>query len=239
MKNFSLILSTVAIVIAAVALISTSKNNKSFDEAKLENALQNNPKLVIDAIETYQYQQQEEQRRAAEEAAERYAHEINNDEYAPSVGAKEPSVTVVEFFDFSCGYCKRLANTVEKLVADNPDVKFVFKPLSFVSPVSKYQAQASMAAHKQGKFIEFYKKVMAFEGRMSEADVDNIAKEIGVDMNKYAEDVKSADVKDSLNKISELAQIVQVNGVPYIFVDGRQAPARDVDGLQAIINNAK
>ena len=239
MKNFSLILSTVAIIIASVALISTSKNNKGFDETKLAEALQDNPKLVVDAFQAYQDKQREEQERAAAEAIAKYAADINNAEYAPSVGADDASVTVVEFFDFSCGYCKRLADTMEKLVESNADVKFVFKPLSFVTPTSKYQAQASLAAHKQGKFTEFYKKIMAFEGRMTEANVDDIAKEIGLDIDQYKKDVQSSDVSSSLQKVSELAQKIQVNGVPSLFVNGKQVYARDVNELQAAINDAK
>lgn len=239
MKNFSLILSTVAIIIASVALIAVKKDKGGINETVLSETLLNNPKMVVDALQAYQDKQREEQERAAAEAVAKYTSEINNASSVPFVGPDDASVTVVEFFDFSCGYCKRLADAMEKLVESNTDVRFVFKPLSFVTPVSKYQAAAGLAVHKQGKFVEFYKAVMAFDGRMTEANVDDAAKAAGVDYDKYKEDVQSTDVSTALKEVSELAQKIQVNGVPAVFVNGKPVYARDVNELQAAINDAK
>ena len=131
MKNFSIVLSTVAIILAAVALLMSNKSGGISDSA-IATALQNNPKIVVDALQAHQEQERLAQEQAAAEAVKQYAGEINSADNVPSVGPKDAAITVVEFFDFSCGYCKRLAPDLEKVIADNANVKFVFKPVSFV-----------------------------------------------------------------------------------------------------------
>jgi len=245
MKNFSIILSTVAIILAAVAVYSTCKCKAPADAAggisqeQLAAALTQNPKLVADAMQAYEQLQREEAQKARDEALLAHAAEINSEADVPFVGPKDAKVTVVEFFDFTCGYCKRLSTSIEKVVADNADVKFVFKPLSFVAPVSKYQAQAGMAAHKQGKFMEYYKEVMAFSGLMKEADVDAVAEKIGLNMDQYKADLASDAVKSALDKISSLAQSIQVNGVPTVFVNAKHVQAMSPEPIQEAINAAK
>lgn len=244
MKNFSLILSTIAVILATVALVSTCniKNNPTFQgmtQAQLASTLKRNPKMIIDALEEFQVQQRRAQEEAFAEAIAKYADEINSAENLPFVGPKDAKVTVVEFFDFSCGYCKRLAPEIEKAVKDNADVKFVFKPVSFVSQVSPYQAKAGLAAAKQDKFSEFYAAVMGAEGRMDEAAVDAVAKKVGLDMDKYAADVKSSEVNDALESVGMLMQKIQVNGVPTLFVNGKRIQAMSADQIKAAINEAK
>lgn len=234
MKGFSILLSTVAIILASVSLVMST--NTGGNETSVEAALKENPKMVMDAIQAYQDQQRLAQERAAAESLKK----MSDDKNSIFVGPEKASVTVVEFFDFSCGYCKRLAPAVEKVIAANPDVKFVFKPVSFVSPVSPYQAKASVAAFKQGKFVEFYKGVMEFqEGRMTEASVDEIATSIGLDMDKYKTDLNSDEVARLLAEVSDLSRNIGVTGVPALFINGKQANAYSEEEIQNVINAAK
>lgn len=244
MKNFSLILSTVAVILATVALVSTCKVKQAavgggMTQTQLASMLKSNPKMVVDALEEFQLQQRRAQEEALAAAVAKYASEINSSENLPSVGPDDANITVVEFFDFSCGYCKRLAPELEKVIKDNADVKFVFKPVSFVSQVSPYQAQAGLAANKQGKFLEFYAEVMGAQGHMDKAAVDAAAKKIGLDMDKYAEDVKSKDVNDALENVGDLIQKIQVNGVPTLFINGKRAQVINAAQIQSIIDEAK
>ena len=243
MKNFSIILSTVAVILAAAALVCSLKCKSAgtaAPTASVEEALKANPKMVVDALQAYQIQQQEEQRKAAEEALSKYVPEINSSANAPFVGPEDAKVTVVEFFDFSCHFCKRLAPALEEVMDKNADVKFVFKPLSFVDPEnSHYQAQAGLAVFKQGKFTEFYKAVMAAEGRMSKDAIDGIARGLNIDFDKYKADVESDDVNNDLSEIADLSRNIQVNGVPTVLVNGKHIQTMSADDLQEAINAAK
>lgn len=247
MKNFSIILSTVAIILATVAIVkvfdtkapvATPAATGTISQADLTDILTKNPKVVADALQAYERQRIEEEEKAAAELLEKYAGDIMSEEGSPFVGPKDAKVTVTEFFDFSCGYCKRLSPEIEKLVADNADVKFVFKPLTFVSPTSTYQAKAGFAAFNQGKFMEFYKGVM--EGNAgSEELVDAIAQGAGVDMEKFKADVASDEVSKNLSAVSVFAQKIRVNGVPAVFINGKQVQGRSAGELQEAINAAK
>lgn len=201
--------------------------------------LEEHPEAVAKAMQKYEEQQKEKAEKEKALLLEKYEDQVNSSANAPFVGPKDAKITVVEFFDYSCGYSKRLAPSIQKVVADNPDVKFVFKPLAFVSNISKYQAQAGMAANKQGKFMEFYKKVMAFEGLMKKDDVDAIAKEIGLDIDKYETDINSDSVKTSLNNFASLARDVNINGVPTLYVNTKQVSAMSPEPIQEAIDAEK
>ncbi|MBR1601296.1 MAG: thioredoxin domain-containing protein [Alphaproteobacteria bacterium] len=251
MKNFSIILSTVAIILATVAIVSVFKVKSPVvtaapmavadgvvSQSDLASVLSQNPKIVADALQAYEQQQREAQEKAAAELLAKYAGEISSEANVPFIGPKDAKVTVTEFFDFSCGYCKRLSPEIEKIIADNADVKFVFKPLTFVSPVSSYQAKAGFAAFNQGKFLEFYKAVMEGDAS-SEELVDEIAKNAGIDFDKYKADVASDEVSKRISDVAAFAQKIQVNGVPAVFINGKQAHGRSAAELQADIDAAK
>ena len=246
MKNLSIIISTIAIVLATTSLIVSFKNPAPrvagkaavFTQADLTNLLNENPKIVADAMEAYQAKQQEEADRAANEALEKYAEEINSTANVPFVGNPDAKITMVEFFDFSCGYCIRLAPHLEKAIANNPDVKFIFKPLTFLGAMSVYKAKAALAANKQGKFLEFYSKAM--EGDLNdEASIDAMAKEIGIDMNAYSNDMTSPEVQNALDEVSNLAQNVHVNGVPTLILNGKRVNTYDTKAIQDAIDELK
>jgi len=146
---------------------------------------------------------------------------------------------LVEFFDFSCGYCKRLAPAVEAIVKKNPDVKVVFKPITFVSPISKYAAQAALAAKEQGKFMELYTMMLGSESRLTEETINAMAEKAGLDMKQFKADVASEKVQGAINEVSELANKLQIRGVPTLVLNGTQIQVVDEAGIQAEIDRLK
>lgn len=239
MKNFSTILSTIAVVLASIAMYSVYNNKVNVSAADVEAAVKSNPKMIVEAWQAYEEEQQAAKIRARDEAMARYADEINNEEGVPFVGPKDAKITLVEFFDFSCGFCKRLAPNIEKIISDNTDVKVVFKPVSFVSRVSSYQAKAGIAAHKQGKFLEFYKAIMASQNASSEAAIDDIAASVNLDMDQYKKDLQSEETTKALDRVETLRANIEVNGVPALFLNAKSLHAASVAEIQEAINAAK
>ena len=249
MKNLSIILSVVAVILASFSIIGGCNKNGmkpmvrlsggQISEEQLADMLKQNPKMIVDALEAYQLELQEKAEKEQQEAIAKYADEINASENAPTFGPHDAKVTVVEFFDFSCIYCKKLAPTIEKIMADNSDVRFIFKPLTFLTPLSPYQAKASIAAHKQDKFVEFYKAVMDRKEVMDEKAVDKVAADLGLDMEKYKADVASTEVADNLGEIAVLSQKIQIRGVPSLFINGKPLQSYNADEIQAEINKLK
>jgi len=238
MKKLNFLLALIAICLAGAALYRTSPEG-------LERTLVNNPRMLLNASSAVEQllqeeaaAKQQEAAKSAEAAIEENIELFNNAENDPFVGPKDAAATVVEFFDFSCGYCHALAPTLEGLIEANADVKFVFKPLAFLSPASEYAAKALVAANIQGKGYDFYKEVMAISG-LNEEKINDAAKKAGVDVKKMKEDMESETVEAVLRTNVDLAQKANINGVPFLIINGKIMRSVSSEELQDAINAVK
>ena len=239
MKVVSFLFSLVAMAVAGAALYQSSPKG-------LEKTLSGDPQILLNASKSVEKALQEEARAKQEEAARQAEESIvknleafNNDESVPFTGPKDAKVVVVEFFDFACGYCHALAPTLEELIDANADVKFVFKPLAFLSRESAYAASAFVAAQMQGKAYDFYKNVMAINDGLSEEKINKAAEKAGLDLAKMKEDMEGKDVEAALRRTNELARQANINGVPFLILNGKISHVIDKDGLQAAIDAEK
>lgn len=243
MNKSSLYISLLALVVAASALaISTKKGDYAATSVKSEEVasiLENDPQMIVTALQKFEQIQRENQIKEAAKAFQDNIEELNNNANTPFVGNKDADVVLVEFFDFSCGYCKRLAPAIEQIVAANPDIKVVFKPITFVSPISKYAAQAALAAHKQGKFMPMYKAMLESPARLTEASINETAQRLNLDMTQFAADVADSQTQNTINEVAQLAEKVQVHGVPFLVLNGTPLQAVDAESIQAEINKLK
>lgn len=157
---------------------------------------------------------------------------------SPFEGPANAPVTVVVFTDFQCPYCSRLVPLVKKIHENNPDnVKIVLKnmPLRF-HKMADPAAKAALAAFEQGKFWEFHDKLFAINDKLSEAAIVQIAKDLGLDMKKFAADRVSPKIQLKIQKDMLDAQQAGVTGTPTVFINGRQLRQRSLEGFQAIID---
>lgn len=244
MNKSSLYVSLLALAVSAGAVVVATKNCDeksapvaSLSEKEIAAVLDNNPQLVVNALQKFEQMQREEEERQAAKLFLENMDELQNDVNTPFVGPKDAKVVLVEFFDFNCGYCKRIADAMEKVVKNNPDVKVVFKPLTFLgsAPVAK----AAYAAHEQGKFMEVYKAFLNNPERLDETKINEIVTELGLDMEKFKADVASEKTGKFIENTARLGNKVQVRGVPTLVLNGRKVNAIDYDGIQAAINAAK
>lgn len=219
--------------------MQTAKPAAALDVAELRTALENNPEMIISALQRYEQSQREAELQQAARLFKENIEELNNNASSPFVGPKDAKIVLVEFFDFSCGYCKRLAPAMEAIVAKNKDIKVVFKPITFVAPISKYAAQAAMAAHEQGKFMNLYKAMLGAEERLTEESINAMAEKAGVDMKKFKADVASSKVEDSISGVARLSEKLQIRGVPTLILNGTQIQVIDEAGIQAEIDRLK
>ncbi len=246
MKN-SLYISVVALVVAVLTAICCffgccshkAKAPAALNVADLRVALENNPEMIVNALQKYEEVQRQAQLQEASRLFKTNIEELNNNANAPFVGPKDAKIVLVEFFDFSCGYCKRLAPAVQAIVKKNPDIKVVFKPITFVAQISKYAAQAALAANEQGKFMELYEVMLGSQSRLTEETINSMAEKAGLDMKKFKEDVASEKVQTTIKEVSDLANKLQVRGVPTLVLNGTQIQVIDEAGIQAEIDRLK
>lgn len=247
MNKNSLYISILALLVSVATAVvcatscgkKASHENGAVDSESVAAVLNNNPQMIIDALQKYESQQRENQAKEAARLFVENIDQLNNNPNVPFVGKEDAKVVLVEFFDFSCGYCKRLAPTMNTIVEANPDIKVVFQPITFVAPISRYAAQAALAANLQGKFMPVYKAMLSFEGRLTEEKINEIAQQSGLDMAKYNADVNSDKVKNTIAEVASLAEKVQIRGVPSLVLNGTPLNTIDANGIQAEINKLK
>ncbi len=232
--------SLVALVVAIVALVMCIVCcNKGGSSANVEQALNDNPEMIIQAMQNYEIKQREEAQKKAQELLAQSEDELTKNPDDGFLGNPEGKVVLVEFFDFSCGYCHKIYPVLKNVVAKNSDLKLVAKPLAFLSPMSKYAAKAALAAKEQGKFAEVYTAVFEINGPLTEAKIDEAAVKAGVDLEKLKADMESEKVSKILDETSNLAAKIQVNGVPTLILDGKIIQTLDEGVLQEAIDQAK
>ena len=164
--------------------------------------------------------------------------EMRNNEAAPFIGPKDAPIAVVEFFDFACGHCKHLAPVMEQLIQNNPDVKFVFMPLSFISEYSNYAAKAAVAAAKKGKYMEVSGGIMTLP-EMNEETINQILTDAGLEVAEIKTLLEEKEVRRGLQDIDKLSQLLDINGVPMILINGEPFYGRTFGDLQNKLNSYK
>lgn len=158
----------------------------------------------------------------------------------PSVGPKDAKLVVVQFFDYNCGFCKRIVPDFMRLIGEEPDVKFMFKELPILSAESEVAARYALAANKQGKYIEFHTAIMEHQGQVSQRVLENAASEVGLDVAKLKRDAEGQDIHEALRKNMELARSLGVQGTPFFVVGRERIPgAVGYTRLKDLINSER
>ncbi|MFO1169799.1 MAG: DsbA family protein [Hyphomicrobiaceae bacterium] len=161
---------------------------------------------------------------------------------SPSVGAADANVTVVEFFDYNCGFCRRAMPDVAKLTTEDPKVKIVFKEFPIFGADSEAAAKVAIASAKQGKYWEVHKGLFAHEGKLNEETALGVAQGLGLDMTKLKADMAAPEVSKELDDTKKLAESLGIQGTPHFFV-GEQvipgAPEDLIDQLQSKIADVR
>jgi len=138
-------------------------------------------------------------------------------------GNPKGDITVVEFFDYNCGYCKRVAPTVSAVLNNDPNVRIVYKEFAILGPQSLVAARAALAAKRQGKYHEFHDAMMSAE----QADGDSVtatARALGLDYEKLVKDMEDPKITEQLERNYRLATALGINGTPAFVIGDRLVP---------------
>jgi len=145
-------------------------------------------------------------------------------EGSPTRGPENAPVTIVEFADYECPFCQRLAPLLDDLFERHKsDVRMVYKfmPLP-MHPRGDPAARAAIAAQDQGKFWEMERALFAAAGRLEDMDLDGMAKQVGLDMDRFHADEAAPATKARIDADHKLAADLDVKGTPTIYVNGRE-----------------
>ncbi|MGQ0485376.1 MAG: DsbA family protein [Hyphomicrobiales bacterium] len=170
-------------------------------------------------------QELERRQKLAEEEQRNKAIAENADEIFRSsadfvAGNPQGDVTMVEFFDYNCPWCKKSMPIIKNLLETDGKLKVVFKEFPILGEGSEYAARASMASQAQGKYLEFHFALYEHAGKIDAQAVDEIAQSVGIDLKKLKADMESADIAAVIDRNLKLAQTLEISGTP-AFVIGK------------------
>jgi protein-disulfide isomerase len=191
--------------------------------------LTKNPEILVEMTTELDKRQQAEQAAAQEKVISDNAEAIFRSPLAYTAGNPDGDVTVVEFFDYNCGFCKRALPDVVKLVDNDDKVRFVFKELPIFGEESEGAAKAALAAGKQGKYFEMHQKLFSDPGKADKDKALKIAQEIGLDVPQLEKDMESPEVQKALDEAKDLAQKLGLQGTPLYLIGDRTIPGAPDD----------
>ena len=195
----------------------------------IEDFILNNPEIVRDTLIAL----------AAREEAERKQTglaKVRDDQGDPVMGNANGTITLYEFSDYNCGYCKRVFEPIQQLVRDNPDVRLVIKEFPILSQSSLVAAKAAIAAEMQGKFGDYHIAMMTYRGQITDAVVMRMAAQAGVDIEQLKSDMESSKTMAIIQRTREAAAALEINGPPGLVVGDTVVPgAIGLDELVKLI----
>lgn len=196
-------------------------------------AIRENPGIVLEAVEILRGREAQAQAAAQSDVLSNNRQILENDPNAPVLGNPDGDVTVVEFFDYNCPYCRRAKPAIQELLAFDSNVRLVYREWPILGDGSVFAAKAALASRNQGKYEEFHWAMMGMTGRAEEASVLRVAREIGLDVDQLKADMNSSEIDEHIQMSMQLAQSLGFSGTPS-FVIGENLVPGLVDSAQMI-----
>ena len=190
----------------------------------IAETLRENPELVLEALQALEQRQAEAQAAAASAVLTNERAVLERDPNAPVLGNPEGDVTVVEFFDYNCPYCKRAMPEVDALLAEDGKIRFVLREWPILGEGSAFAARAALASRSQGKYAEMHNALMGMRGKVEADTVLRVAAEIGLDVERLKRDMQSPDVEEHIATSMRLAEALGFNGTPAFVVGDQLIP---------------
>jgi len=194
------------------------------DRAEIEKIVRDylvsNPEILTEMQQALDAKEREEQRLAHIAAIQGAKDEIFNSAYDGVVGNPQGKVTIVEFYDYNCGFCKRAQDDMVALTAEDPELRFVLKEFPILGPDSQKAHVVSMAVHKlmPEKFEQFHNELIGAKGRANEEAAMKIAISLGADEAKLREAMKDESITKEFARTYELANKLAITGTPSYVV---------------------
>jgi protein-disulfide isomerase len=206
---------------AAKASDAFTPDQRKAIEAIIKDYLIANPEVFLEVQSALEAKMDEIQAKRLQAAIAEQSQEIYRSPGAPVIGNASGDITVVEFFDYNCGYCKRAFSDVSKLIEKDEKVKFVLKELPILSKGSEEASRVALAAKAQGKYWEVHRALLNMRGQANEQTALAVAEKAGLDMAKLKSDMKGDAVTGEIARVRELAQSMGIQGTPHFLVADR------------------
>jgi protein-disulfide isomerase len=224
----------------AQAPTSPSSPDRAAIEKIVREYLLKNPEVLVEAMDELRRRQEVAASEASKQAIGAYRKDLLEDEATPVGGNVKGDVTLVEFFDYHCGYCKQVHEPMQTLMREDKNLRVVYKEMPILSPESRIAAAGALAARKQGKYVEMHNALMSARGKLTKDRVLAVAKEQKLDVAKLEKDMELPEIQAALNRNLQLAQQLGVDGTPAFIIGDQFAPgALPIEQLRAMVAQAR
>ena len=226
----ALVAAIVAALVTAATLpaILRTANEKAIVDV-VRNYLTENPEILVEMTTELEERQEAKQAELQKQVISDNADAIFRSPLAYSAGNPDGDVTVVEFFDYNCGYCRRAVPDLVKLIEQDDKVRVVFKELPIFGEESEGAAKAALAAGKQGKYFEMHQKLFSAPGKVDKDKALRAASELGLDIPQLEKDMEDPSIEQALAESKELAQKLELQGTPLYLVGDLTLPGAPDD----------
>jgi len=213
-----------AIAPLAEADETVTPGQKTAIEQIIHDYILEHPEVVIQAL-----QSAESKAKAAAEERGRATlvekrKELLDDPTSPIAGNPGGDVTIVEFFDYRCPYCKQVEPALEALLREDRQIRIVYKEFPILGKDSVYATRVALAARKQAKYDAVHAAMMAAKGQLDESTIFKIAASAGLDVERAKADMTSSEIDDVIRRNFELAQALDIRGTPAFIIGGELVP---------------
>lgn len=235
----------VAVVFAGLlALPAWAQSSTPPDRAAIEKIVREyliqHPEVLVEAMNELRRRQEVAADEASKQAITAHRKELFEDKSSPVGGNPKGDVTLVQFFDYHCGYCKQVHEPMLSLIGEDKNLRVVYKELPILAPESRIAAAGALAAGRQGKYVEMHNALMSARGKLTKERVLAIAKEHKLDLAKLEKDMDAPEIQGEIDDNMKLAQAMGVDGTPAFVVGDQFAPgAMPIEQLRELVAQAR
>jgi protein-disulfide isomerase len=209
-------------------------------EQIVRDYLTRHPEVVGNALRALEQQREAAERQRRAEALRTYQRDLTHDPASPVGGNPDGDVTVVEFFDYRCGYCKSVSPVIQQLLRDDSKVRIAYKELPILGPDSVLASRAALAARTQGKYAALHNALMAAKEPLTRPAILDMAKRAGLDPGRLDTDMEAPEILAQIRRNHELAEKIGVTGTPAFVIGTELAPgALDLPALKRLVEQAR
>jgi protein-disulfide isomerase len=238
-----------AVAVAALVFTAAPVQAAEFSDTQrseigdvVKSYLMQNPEVIRDAMQELQRRQEAAEISARREGVAKYADQLFNSKRHVVLGNPDGDVTLVEFFDYNCGYCKRAHADMERLLEEDKGLRVILKEFPVLGQGSEEAAQVAIAVHQiaPDKFRSFYDELLMSRGAVDMARALAIAVDLGLDKAAIQAQVKDPEVGATINESYGLAQALGINGTPsYVLKDDVLVGAVGYEALKEKIKSVR
>jgi protein-disulfide isomerase len=181
------------------------------------------PEIIVESFRTMQARERAKEQQRGLKNLITYRELILNDPTSPVGGNPKGDVTIVEFFDYNCGYCKQVHPVIEKLIAEDKNIRFVYKEFPILSRQSELAARAALAVWQQdkSKYVQIHQEFINWRGKFTESRILRMVQKMGLDPIRLKKDMRSSAMSKIIADNHALARQLGITGTP-AFIIGNQ-----------------